>query len=396
MSLALTADFPGLAQTNEAERLGNEIAVLSAQIDAPFARLLRLIRDFDDCRGWRPGFRSCADWLAWRVGLDPGAARERVRVARALAKLPRLAEALQRGELSYAKVRALTRVATPESEARLLAMGRTVTASQAERIVRGWPRGSRDADLAESRQRHASRALHVYTDERGMVVIHGRLEPEAGAVLLQVLTAAQNALYQRDWRRGPLSLTPPPEPNPVQQRADALLLVAESALHHELDPGAPGERYHVILQVDASGESTLGDGTHVSAETSERLTCDASRTWIRRDEEGVPVEVGRKTRTIPPALRRALLHRDQVCRFPGCERRFVQAHHMRHWAHGGPTILSNLVLLCRYHHRAVHEEGYQVTRGENGLPPGRRPGRARGPLAGPRRLYRRGRRASPS
>jgi hypothetical protein len=183
---------------------------------------------------------------------------------------------------------------------------------------------------------------------------------------LQALTAAQDALYQRDRRRGPLSPVPAPEPNPVQQRADALLLMAESALHHELDPGAPGERYHVILQVDASGESTLGDGTHVSAETSERLSCDASRTWIRHDEERVPVEVGRKTRTIPPALRRALLHRDQVCRFPGCERRFVQAHHIRHWAHGGPTVLSNLVLLCRYHHRAVHEEGYQVTRGEKG------------------------------
>jgi hypothetical protein len=324
---------------------------------------LRLIRDFDDCRGWKPGFRSCADWLAWRVGLDPGAARERVRVARALGRLPRFAEALELGELSYAKVRALTRVATPDTEARLLAMGRTVTAAQAERIVRGWPRDSREADLTESRRRHASRALRVYTDERGMVVIHGHLDPEAGAVLLQALTAAQDALYQRYRRRGPLSLTPPPEPNPVQQRADALLLVAESALHHELDPGAPGERYHVILH--ASGESTLGDGTHVSAETSERLSCDASRRWIRRDEQGVPVEVGRKARTIPPALRRALLHRDQVCRFPGCERRFVQAHHIRHWAHGGPTILSNLVLLCRYHHRAVHEEGYQVARGEN-------------------------------
>ncbi len=366
MSLALSADFPGLSQPDEVERLGNEIAALSAQVDAPFARLLRLIRDFDDCRGWRPGFRSCADWLAWRVGLDPGAARERVRVARALGRLPRFAEAIELGELSYAKVRALTRVATPDTEARLLAMGRTVTAAQAERIVRGWPRDSREADLTESRRRHASRALHVYTDERGMVVIHGRLDPEAGAVLLQALTTAQDALFRRDRRREPLSLVPAPEPTPIQQRADALLLVAESALHHELDPGAPAERYHVILQVDAAGESTLGGGTHVSAETSERLSCDASRTWIRRDEEGAPVEVGRKTRTIPPALRRALLHRDQVCRFPGCERRFVQAHHIRHWAHGGPTVLSNLVLLCRYHHRAVHEEGFQVTRGENG------------------------------
>jgi 5-methylcytosine-specific restriction endonuclease McrA len=165
----------------------------------------------------------------------------------------------------------------------------------------------------------------------------------------------------------PVSLIPPPEPNYEQRRADALLLVAESALHHELDPGAPAERYHVILQVDSSGDSSLGDGTHVSAETSERLSCDASRTWIRHDEEGHPVEVSKKSRTIPQAIRRALLRRDQVCRFPGCERRFVQAHHIRHWAHGGPTVLSNLVLLCRYHHRAVHEDGYQITRHDNGV-----------------------------
>ena len=367
MSLPLLANVPGRAAPDELERLGDEIAALSAKVDVSFARLLRLIREFDDRRGWRNGFRSCADWLAWRVGLDQGAARERVRVARALAGLPRFAEALERGELSYAKVRALTRVATRETEARLLALGRTVTAAQAERIVRGWPPNGREADRAESRRRHAARALHVYTDERGMVVIQGRLDPEGGAILLQALTAAQDALHRRKPRRGPLSLISPAEPNPVQQRADALVMMAESALHHEVDPGTPAERYHVIIQVDAFGESTLGDGTHVSAETSERLSCDASRTWIRYDEHGVPVEVGRKTRTIPPALRRALLHRDQVCRFPGCERRFVQAHHIRHWAHGGPTVLSNLVLLCRYHHRAVHEEGCQITPHENGV-----------------------------
>jgi hypothetical protein len=114
-----------------------------------------------------------------------------VRVARALGGLPRFAEALACGKLSYAKVRALTRVATPGNEARLLAIGRTVTASQAERIVRGWPRDSREGDLAESKRRHAGRALHVYTDERGMMVIHGRLDPEGGAVLLQALTAAR-------------------------------------------------------------------------------------------------------------------------------------------------------------------------------------------------------------
>ena len=108
----------------ELDRLGDEIAELSAHLDAATARLLALIRDFDARGGWNRGFRSCADWLSWRVGLDPGAARERVRVARALATLPLLSEALARGELSYAKVRALTRVATPETEARLLGVGR--------------------------------------------------------------------------------------------------------------------------------------------------------------------------------------------------------------------------------------------------------------------------------
>ncbi|MGH7319662.1 MAG: DUF222 domain-containing protein [Candidatus Rokuibacteriota bacterium] len=123
--------------TVELDRLGDEIAELSAHLEAA------TIREFDAREGWNTGFSSCAAWLSWRVGLDLGAAREKVRVARALGALPQLAAALGRGELSYAKVRALTRVATPETEARLLAVGRAGTASHVERIVRGgipWPR----------------------------------------------------------------------------------------------------------------------------------------------------------------------------------------------------------------------------------------------------------------
>lgn len=156
---------------DELERLGDDIAALSAQVDGAICRLLALIREFDERRGWHAGFRSCADWLAWRIGLDLGAARERVRVARALGRLPRLATALEHGELSYAKVRALTRVATPETEARLLAVGRTSTASNVERIVRGWRQADRLAEARDARRRHASRALRVHQDETGMVVI---------------------------------------------------------------------------------------------------------------------------------------------------------------------------------------------------------------------------------
>jgi 5-methylcytosine-specific restriction endonuclease McrA len=365
--------------TSALDRLGDEIALLSAHLDAATARLLDLIREFDARRGWNTGFRSCAAWLSWRVGLDLGAARERVRVARALGTLPLLAQALACGELSYAKVRALTRVATPETEARLLAVGRAGTAAHVERIVRGWRCVDRRAEARETALRHAGRALHVYQDEEGMVVLRGRLEPEMGALLIQALAAARETLYQRArGRDGNVAVghenVSAETPSMAQQQADALALLAETALNRGLDPGAPGERFQVVVHVDAPvladpeqpGESVLEDGARVSGETARRLACDASRVVMRHDEEGRVVEIGARTRTIPPALRRALHHRDRGCRFPGCGVRFSQGHHLRHWAHGGPTTLSNLALLCRRHHRAVHEEGYAVARGPDG------------------------------
>lgn len=367
----------------ELEQLGDEIAELSAHLDAATARLLDLIREFDQRGGWGNGFRSCAEWLSWRVGLDLGAARERVRVARALATLPLLAGALARGELSYAKVRALTRVATPETEERLLAVGRAGTACHVERIVRGWRRVDRIAEAQEDRRRHVTRALHVYQDEDGMVTVRGRLTPEAGAVLLQALAAAREALYQQahqvEFNRGDVSAETPPM---AQQQADALALLAETALHHGIDPGAPGERYQVVVHVDAPiladperpGQALLEDGAHVSAETSRRVACDASCVVMQHARDGRVVEVAARTRTIPPAIRRALHHRDRGCRFPGCGCRLGQGHHIRHWANGGPTTLTNLVVLCRRHHRAVHEEGYQVERLPDGELRFRRPG----------------------
>jgi len=360
------------------DRLGHEIAELSAHLDAATARLLDLIREFDAGGGWNNGFSSCAHWLSWRVGIEMGAARERVRVARALGSLPRLADALARGELSYAKVRALTRVATPETEERLLKVGKAGTACHVERIVRGWRRVDQLAEAREAAHRQKSRALHVYQDEDGMVVVRGRLTPEAGAVLVQALAAARETLYQRargtDAPAIPAADVPAETPSMAQQQADALALLAESTLHQSLDPGAPGERYQVVVHVDASvladpeapGQSVLEGGTHVSAETSRRLACDATRVIMRHDEDGHVVEVGARTRTIPPALRRALHHRDRGCRFPGCGVSFGQGHHIRHWAQGGPTTLSNLAMLCRRHHRAVHEDGYHVERRPDG------------------------------
>src|SRR5213079_2895575 len=376
----------GLAMdTRSLDHLGNEIALLSAHRDAATARLLDLIREFDARGGWNSGFRSCAAWLSWRVGLDLAAARERVRVARALGTLPLLAEALARGELSYAKVRALTRVATPETEVRLLGVGRAGTAAHVERIVRGWRCVDRRAEAREAKHRHTSRALRVYQDEDGMVVLKGRLEPEVGALLQQALAAARESLYQRSRQRATFNAgaggVSAETPSASQQQADALALLAETALHHGLDPGTPGERYQVVVHVDAEvladpeqpGQSVLEGGTRVSAATSQRLACDASRVVMRHDPAGRVTDVGARTRTIPPALRRALQHRDRGCRFPGCGGRFTQGHHIRHWAEGGPTTLSNLALLCPRHHRSVHEEGFQVDRQPDGELRFRRP-----------------------
>jgi Domain of unknown function (DUF222)/HNH endonuclease len=222
------------------------------------------------------------------------------------------------------------------------------------------------------------------------VVLRGRLEPEVGALLLRALAAARETLYQRRRRDATASqdegtATTPTDasadaPTMAQQQADALALLAETALHHKLDPGM-GERYQVVVHVDAPvladpdqpGQSVLEGGTHVPAETSRRLACDASWVVMRHDETGRVMEVGARTRTIPPALRRALHHRDHGCRFPGCGLPLGEGHHIRHWAQGGPTTLSNLALLCRRHHRAVHEEGYQLDRQPDGALWFRRP-----------------------
>jgi len=198
------------------------------------------------------------------------------------------------------------------------------------------------------------------------------------------LAAARETLYQRG--RAEETATRPADasadlPTRAQQQADALALLAETALHQELDPGAPGERYQVVVHVDAAvladpdqpGQSVLEGGARVSAETARRLACDASRVVMRHDEDGRLLEIGARTRTIPPALRRALHHRDQGCRFPGCGLPLGVGHHVRHWAQGGPTTLSNLALLCRGHHRAVHEDGYQVDRQPDGALSFRRP-----------------------
>jgi hypothetical protein len=205
--------------------------------------------------------------------------------------------------------------------------------------------------------------LSVVVDPDGMYVLRGRLEPEVGALLMRALEAAGGALFRRD-----------PDEDPARRRADAMALLAERALAAGFSArdGAPlsgsrAERYQVVMHVSAETSATpldggaeLEDGTRVSAETSRRLACDAAVVELAHAADGSVLDGGRRTRTIPPALRRALDTRDRGCRFPGCASRFCDAHHVMHWIHGGETRLDNLVLLCKAHHRMVHEGGYRV------------------------------------
>ena len=232
------------AEPADLDRLGDRIAELSARIDAATYELLCYLHQFNQQYGWE-GFRSCAHWLNWRTGLDLGAAREKLRVAAALAELPHIAAAMACGRLSYSKVRALSRVASPATEARLLAVACGATAAQVERLVRGWRQADQAAQADGEQVRLASRMLSTQVDDNGMLLLRARLTPEVGAVLLRAVEAALEQVP------APAAPADGDEPTIAQRRADALGLVAESALAGGLDPGNPGDRFQVTVHVPA-------------------------------------------------------------------------------------------------------------------------------------------------
>ena len=233
------------------DALGERIAELAARIHAATYELLVMLREFDEGTGWNNGFLSCAHWLNWRTGIDLGAAREKVRVARALPGLPRIGDALRRGTISYAKVRAITRVATFETEQKLLDVALAGTASHVERIVRAWRRVDRVIAAKEAEARHRSRHLTTWIEDDGMLVLRGRLTPEVGAVVHRALEAAADQLV-REAKAAPNAGGRTDDVGWGQRRADALGRLAEVALAADLDAGTAGDRYQVVLHVDAT------------------------------------------------------------------------------------------------------------------------------------------------
>ncbi len=428
------------------ELLGEEIAADIAHLDAALHAVLEKIRTFDEAGGWyRQGFRSCADWLSWRVGWNLGTAREHVRVARRLTELPQIDEALRVGKLSYSKVRALTRVATPAIESVLLEDALLTTGQQLETICRKYAtvqRHGKDVGPRDDRERRYLRRRDL---DDGMVRIEAVLHPEEAAVVWAALERiAAEKCRERDATAFPEGGDPVPagtssdhgldqafdvpagtagdhrldqafevpagtsgdhgldvhsrasvdhdvpagtsgdhgldvpagtprvqetRKTPAFDRAGALVAMAQAVIRGEHPKRSP---YALMLSVAAStlqqaaepdpaSVACCVDGTCISADAARRLSCDASVVKLVEDTSGAAISVGRKTRTIPGTMKRALLRRDRTCRFPGCRTRvFLEGHHIEHWADGGETKLSNLISCCDYHHRFVHEYRYRI------------------------------------
>jgi hypothetical protein len=358
----------------EQQRREDELASLSAHLSAATARWLELVwaiheqGDSSDLQGF----------VAWRCGITGREAREYLRVAEALQELPATREAFACGELTFTKVRALTRVATAASEESLLELAEALTAAQLERALRAFRRVATE----EAREAHELEYVDWYVDDDGSLMLRARLAAEDGTLVVKALEAACERVLER--RRADRAAAAADagasdvhedgagrvddRVEPVRSaRVEALVEVAERTLA-AADGTSGVQRARVVVHVDAAaissdaaGRSELEDGPPISPETARRLGWDAELV-AQVERDGLPLSVGRARRTVPPALRRLLEAGDgETCCFPGCERRrHLQAHHRQHWAHGGETSLDNLVLLCFHHHRFVHEGGYTI------------------------------------
>ncbi|MQB01556.1 MAG: DUF222 domain-containing protein [Actinobacteria bacterium] len=339
------------------------ITELQAHINAAQARQLELVAEYER-RGLygNDSCRSTGHWLTWRCGLPPSLAAQQVAVATELPELPQVSRAFAAGELSFHQTRAIARVATPESEETLVEWARDCTVAQLQRITATYRRVSRPADQQEADEAHFQRYLHYFVDDDDSVVIKGRLDPENGAWVVKGLEASYQDLIQdapEDQRREGFAA----------HAADALAAVCESYLAN----GPADDRHTLMIHVDAEllagaqgGRCHTDEGAALPFATVERMACDCSTVPIV-EHDGEPLDIGRKSRKIPTGMRRALEARDGGCCFPGCgQRRFVQGHHVEYWPHGGRTALSNLMSLCRFHHRKLHEGGYLLREKDDG------------------------------
>ncbi len=374
------------------DQLADKITTLAGQINAANYRFLKLIAEFDRREAWAgAGIRSCAHWLNWKCSIAMSAAREKVRTARALDGLPGINSAFEKGELSFSKVRAMTRVATVKNESHLLMIAQHGTAQHMEALVKAFRSVTRaqGAGAAEQGQEHKcdqardqlqrdNRSVSCFQDDEGMWIISAKLPAEEGGVLVKVLKELgdqvanlnMGAAEQKSVSAETFCDISPADPITFpQRRADALVALSEHYLASCTDSSVSSlsslkaaERCQLVLHVrdTKNADSNVNlDGRWLLPDAARRLACDAGLLVVKEDGAGNVLDIGRKSRVIPAAMSRALEIRDGGCQFPGCcESRYVEGHHIKHWADGGETKLDNLVTLCRYHHRELHRGAF--------------------------------------
>jgi len=351
--------LPDLPSIDDLDRA---IVTLATRINAETYELLVLVRQFDERAGWlKWGLGNCAEWLHYRCDLSMNAAREKVRVAHALKTLPAIAAAFSSGKLSYSKVRALTRVAGVNNEDELLSFASKTTTANLEERCREIKHGLPDS-LDSAQRAFANRSLRVSRNaERGTMTITLELPIETGDLVEKALDKARDDSRQAEPRS--LSKVEFIDRSWSARQADAMVSMASAYLSGKNSQRNLSDDYLVTVHVDQSALVNGNGRSSLPIESVKRLCCDGLAVVIGEDEQGEPLNIGRKTRTVPTAIKRALIARDKRCAFPGCyHERFVDAHHIEHWSAGGETSLNNLMLLCSQHHKLVHEGGFRIER----------------------------------
>jgi hypothetical protein len=341
------------ADTTRIDELDKSIISLCTRINAATYELLVMIREFDERAGWLQwGLDNCAEWLAWRCDLSMATAREKVRVAHALKHLPLVSQTFASGELSYAKVRAMTRVADRETEQQLLEFALRHTAVTVAERCREL-RCGRESSIGTAKRAWANRCLRIRRDvERNLMTITVELPMDTGELLEKALDTARDdeALEIPDLVDTSWSV----------RQADAFVNVLQGYLSGE--NGSTSDNHRVTIHVDASVLAGSDGRAAVPLEVVKRHCCDGQAVVITETRDGEPLAIGRQSRIIPKAIERAIRARDNNrCTFPGCNNhRFLECHHVEHWANGGDTSVENLLLLCTKHHTLVHEGGFTI------------------------------------
>ena len=342
-----------------AERITNELEDAIEQLHglscAAHARLLEQIAAYETTECYRfDGVADVATWLQCRLGLSHATAHEWARAARALRALPCISAAYAEGSLSWDQVRELVKFATPDTDGDLADQSRNWTIAELQ-IAARRARGIAQAKIDEAERRRFVRWHH--DDDRAWMHLRARLPSADGALVAVALERIAKQVHPSGEVREPAL--------PYEHRlADALVEICSQDLDADFDGARPTLVVHVdagSLQ-DEGGVAEIVDGPPLSIPTALRLGCDSSKEVSVEDAARVPTGIGRKSRQVPHWLYRQLRHRDRGCRFPECGRtRWVNAHHIVHWAHGGSTDRENLVLLCGSHHKLVHEGGWKLT-----------------------------------